>query len=112
AAMCRASHVAAEIVASQIPVIGRSVFDLVASGCVPGGSRDNHAEARRSTEWDGVSDGYQALLTDAQTSGGLLFSVAPRHLDVVLRRLAALRTACAAVIGHIERGHPRIRVAA
>jgi selenide,water dikinase len=112
AAMCRASNVAAEIIASKIPVIGRSVFELAASGCVPGGSRDNQAEARRWTEWDGVSDGYQELLTDAQTSGGLLFSVAPRHVDVVLRRLAALHTACTAVIGAIVRGKSRIRVAA
>ena len=112
AAMCKASGVGAEIIASKIPAIGPSVFDLVASACVPGGSRDNRAEASRSTEWDNVPEGYQVLLTDAQTSGGLLFSVAPKHVDAVLRRLASLRTACAAVIGHIERGRPRIRVVA
>ena len=34
-----------------------SVFELIAAGCVPGGSRDNRAEASRFTEWDGVSEG-------------------------------------------------------
>ena len=47
ATMCRASHVGAEIVASKVPAIGRSVLELIASGCVPGGSRDNQAEACR-----------------------------------------------------------------
>ena len=112
AAMCKASGVAAEIIASKIPAIGLSVFDLVAAGCVPGGSQDNRREATLSTEWDGVSDGYQTLLTDAQTSGGLLFSVAPRHVKAVLQRLSSQRTACAVVIGHIVRGRPRIRVTA
>jgi selenide,water dikinase len=110
AAMCRASHVGAEIVASKVPALGPSVFKLIALGCVPGGSRDNQAEAGQFTEWDGVSDGYRTLLSDAQTSGGLLFSVAPTHVAAVLARLAARHTAAAAVIGHIVRGKPRIRV--
>ena len=59
-----------------------------------------------------MSEGYRTLLSDAQTSGGLLLSVAPKDVDVVLARLTALHTACAAVIGHIVRGNPRIRVAA
>jgi selenide,water dikinase len=112
ASMCSASHVGAVIVASAVPPIAPSVFELIASGCVPGGSRDNQAEASRFTDWDGVSEGYRTLLSDAQTSGGLLLSVAPKHIDAVLARLAALRSPCAAVIGHIVRGNPRIRVAA
>ena len=109
-AMCRASRVGAEVVMSQVPAIAPSVLDLIASGCVPGGSRDNMADAHRFTEWGGASEVEQALLTDAQTSGGLLLSVPPRHVDAVLDRLVALRTACAAVIGRITRGAARIRI--
>jgi selenide,water dikinase len=112
AAVCRASHVGAEVVASQVPAIAASVFDLIAAGCVPGGSRDNRREADQFTSWLGPSEVHRALLTDAQTSGGLLLSVPPKHVDAVLARLVARRTACAAVIGYIVRGAPRIRVTA
>lgn len=108
--MCRASGVAAEIVASRVPAIAPAVFELIATGCVPGGSRDNLADGRRLADWRGVSEGYQALLTDAQTSGGLLLSVPAKHVDAVLARLSALRTACAAVVGRIMAGRPRIRI--
>ena len=102
-AMCRASQVSAEIRASAVPVIGREVFDLIASGCVPGGSQDNLAYADRFTKWIGTTDAQKALLTDAQTSGGLLLCVPEKNLRIVLKLLVKLRTRCAAVIGHIVR---------
>jgi selenide,water dikinase len=109
-AMCRASHLGAQVVASRVPIIAPSVLDLIASGCLPGGSRDNLADSDRFAEWHDVSDVRRAFLTDAQTSGGLLFAVPPKHVDAVIRRLGALRTACSAVIGRMVRGNPRIRV--
>ena len=111
-AMCRASRVGAEIIANRVPAIAPEVLDLIASGCVPGGSRDNLADASRFTQWAGVSAAQQTLLTDAQTSGGLLLSVRPTRVDVVLDRLANLHTASAAVIGRVVRGRPRVRVSA
>ena len=79
--MCRSSHVGAEIDASSVPVISEEVFDLIAQGCIPGGSRDNLAFANEFTEWDGTSNIQKALLTDAQTSGGLLLCVPRRMLE-------------------------------
>ena len=111
-AMCRASGVGAEVIASRVPAIASSVFDLIESGCIPGGSRDNLADARRFALWDGVSDHHQVLMTDAQTSGGLLFSVPARHVDAALARLRTLNTPCAAVIGRMVKGAPRIRISA
>jgi selenide,water dikinase len=110
-AMCRASRVGAEIYVGRVPVIGRGVFDLIAAGAVPGGSRDNLAYANEFTEWGSASDAQKTLLADAQTSGGLLFCVPPRRLAAVLKLLKALKTPCAAVIGRVVRpGKPRIRV--
>ena len=109
-AMCRSSGVAAEVIASRVPAIAPSVLELIAAGDVPGGSRDNLNEAAQFAEWDGVSNAHQVLLTDAQTSGGLLFSVAAKHVDAVLARLARLKTPCAAVIGRVVKGAPRIRI--
>ena len=112
-AMCRASRVGAEITADSVPVISPEVFRLIAAGCIPGGSRDNLAFADKFTEWDGATPAQKTLMTDAQTSGGLLLSVPRRNLDEVMKYLKASHALCAAVIGQIVRSSkPRIRVAA
>ena len=111
--MCRASGVGAEIAATAVPVIDAEVFRLIAAGCIPGGSHDNLALAGTFTEWDGATPAQKALLTDAQTSGGLLLSIPRRNLEAVLRTLKRDRPLCAAVIGQIVRsGKPKIRVMA
>jgi selenide,water dikinase len=112
-AMCRASGVGAEIAADAVPVISAEVFQLIANSCIPGGSRDNLDFANKFTAWDSATPAQKTLLTDAQTSGGLLLSVPRRNLDAVLKRLKAHHTLCAAVIGQIVRSSKlRIRVAA
>jgi len=112
-AMCRASGVGAEIVAGAVPVISAEVFQLIAVDSVPGGSRDNLDFANKFTEWDGATAVQKILLTDAQTSGGLLLSVPRRNLDAVLKRLNRNHALCAAVIGQIvQSSKPRIRVSA
>jgi selenide,water dikinase len=112
-ALCRASGVGAEISADAVPVIGAEVVKLIAAGCVPGGSRDNLEFAASFTEWDGATPAQKVLLTDAQTSGGLLLSVPQRNLETVLNFLKRQRALCAAVIGIIVRSKkPGIRVLA
>ncbi|MNV87600.1 selenophosphate synthetase [compost metagenome] len=51
-----------------------------------------------------VSAPLQALLTDPQTSGGLLVSCTPETVDQVLALFAAQGFASAAVIGRMEAG--------
>jgi selenide,water dikinase len=112
-AMCRASGVGAEIAADAVPVISAEVFQLITNGCIPGGSRDNLDFANKFTAWDGATPAQKTLLTDAQTSGGLLLSVPRRNLDAVMKRLKSHHAHCAAVIGQIvQSGKPRIRVTA
>jgi selenide,water dikinase len=101
--MCRASAVGAVITAGQLPCIGSEVFDLIADDCVPGGSRENLNTANDFVEWGETTEAQKALLTDAQTSGGLLLCVPRRHLDKVRKVLKSHRTPCAAVIGRIVR---------
>jgi selenide,water dikinase len=111
--MCRASGVSAEIAAEAVPVISAEVFHLIAAGCIPGGSRDNLAFASKFTEWDGATPAQKTLLTDAQTSGGLLLSVPRRNLDAVLKRLKRDHAPCAAVIGRVVKSRkPNVRVMA
>ena len=110
-AMCRASRVGAEIHAASVPVISKEVFDLIVSDCIPGGSRDNLAYADQFTEWDRITTLQKTLLTDAQTSGGLLLSVPQNNLNSVLKLLKRLHTPCTSVIGQIVRSaKPKIRV--
>jgi selenide,water dikinase len=111
--ICRASHVGAEIAADAVPVISSEVFSLIARECIPGGSRDNLAYANGFTEWDGATAAQKTLLTDAQTSGGLLLCVSERQLNAVLRLLRSLRAPAAAVIGRVVRSaKPRLQVSA
>jgi selenide,water dikinase len=103
ASMCRASGVSTELSAESVPAISVEIFSLIAGGCVPGGSRQNHETADAITDWNDTPERFRSLLTDAQTSGGLLLCVAPKRLPAVLAILKKHRTPCAAVIGKIVR---------
>ena len=112
-AMCASSKVGAEVDAASVPVISSEVFDLITAGCIPGGSRDNLAYANEFTDWGNATDVQKILLTDAQTSGGLLLCVPPKNEKAVMKRLEKARTLCAVSIGRMVRsGAPRIRVRA
>jgi selenide,water dikinase len=101
--MCRASGVGAEINAARLPCISRDVLELIANDCIPGGSRENLKAAQDFVKWGQATDWQKVLLTDAQTSGGLLLCVAPRHLNQVRKILKQARTLCAVEIGRIIR---------
>jgi selenide,water dikinase len=112
-AMCASSKVGAEINAASVPAIASEVFDLIAAGCIPGGSSDNLAYANEFTDWGEAREVQKTLLTDAQTSGGLLLCVPRKNEKAVMRQLDRAKTLCAAVIGSIVRAtKPRIRVLA
>jgi selenium donor protein len=103
ASMCRASKVSAELFAGHTPVLSDEVFDLIARGCIPGGTRDNLKMADAIVDWGDTPQPQRILLADAQTSGGLLLCVAKTKLEKVLTVLRNARTPSAAVIGKIVR---------
>src|SRR5437016_3087110 len=110
--LCRASGVGAEIDASRVPVLDEEVYTLIAKDCIPGGSRENLKTANEISRWNGATAAEKILLTDAQTSGGLLLCVGPRSLDEVLAILTKRRAPCAAVVGRIVRAEtPKIFIA-
>jgi len=91
----------ARITADALPVIPM-VRELIQDGVLPGGTRRNHEAACEITRWsDEVSSTEQYLMTDAQTSGGLLIAVDPKHAATVVRALADAGTLAQAVIGEI-----------
>jgi selenide, water dikinase len=101
--MCRASKVSAEIFPNHVPTISEEIFDLIERDCIPGGSQDNLKAATETTDLRSASLPQRALLTDAQTSGGLLLSVPEPQLARVIHILKKGRTPCAAVIGQVTR---------
>jgi len=60
----------------------------------------------------GIGDAERALLTDPQTSGGLLVTCAPDAVEDVLAAFRREGFAAAAIIGEIHAGAPRIGVRA
>ena len=99
--MCRASGVSADIDPNAIPAINSEIGGLIEMGCVPEGTRQNLYGATVAVEWGETPEQKQILLSDAQTSGGLLLCVAEKKRDKVLNILRTARTPCAAVIGRI-----------
>ena len=103
ASMCRASGVSAVVDSAKVPAIGPELFSLIEQGCIPGGSKDNRIAADAVTHWGGTPDAHRTLLTDVQTSGGLLLCVSPTRLNAVMKLLKQHRTPLAMVIGEIVR---------
>ena len=101
ASLCRASGVSAEVDPDEVPALGHEVFDLIARESIPGGTEQNLKTASAVTDWGRLDRGRRVLLTDAQTSGGLLLAVAPGKLNAVRGLLTERRTPVQAVIGRI-----------
>ena len=85
---------------------------MPATGLVTGASARNWAGCARGgrARTDPTRDVERALLTDPQTSGGLLVACAPEAVDAVLAVFRTEGFADAAVIGSIAAGPPRIVV--
>jgi selenide,water dikinase len=100
--MLKASGVRAEISVRNMPVLD-AVWSCLEKGTVPGGTYSNlqylekHLELYCSEQW-------KLILGDAQTSGGLLLSVPPAKIDVLLAKFAA-GNACSHVIGRVYAGN-------
>jgi len=99
--LCRASRVSADINPAAVPMISDEIGDLIEQGCVPEGSRQNFHATTVLVDWQGTDEARRILLTDAQTSGGLLLCVAEASLEKVLSILRKARTPSATVIGRI-----------
>jgi selenide, water dikinase len=99
--LCRASRVSADIDPAAVPMISKEIGDLIGLGCVPEGSRQNLLATTVVVDWKNTNEGCRILLTDAQTSGGLLLCVAEANLENALNILRKAGTPSAALIGKI-----------
>ncbi len=98
--MLRASGVAAVLRLSDVPLLP-GVRDLAERGVVPGGTRNNLDAFDSEIAWGpGITDEDKLILSDAQTSGGLLIAVPSASTQGALEGLAQ-RGVTGAVIGRV-----------
>ena len=110
--VCKASDVAAQLDYAALPILPNAL-DYAARGCVTGASARNWAAYGKSVQLDPerFGDAERALLTDPQTSGGLLVACAPEVVTEVLSLFLQQGFERAAVIGEVVKGRPKIKFA-
>ncbi|WP_079419291.1 selenide, water dikinase SelD [Thiomonas intermedia] len=102
--VCRGSQLRARLNFSDVPII-QGVVELAAAGMITGASGRNWASYGAEVALaPGLPALAQTLLTDPQTSGGLLVACAPERVDEVLGTFRDEGFAQAAVIGTLEPG--------
>jgi selenide,water dikinase len=97
------SGLAAKVEMKAVPLLP-AVESLAAQGHVTGASGRNWAGYGQHVTLKNVSDLQRALLTDPQTSGGLLVACAPEVVDQVLATFRADGFERATVIGRLQAG--------
>ncbi|HEX6635987.1 MAG TPA: selenide, water dikinase SelD [Usitatibacter sp.] len=109
--IAKGSRAAARVEWSKLPLLPHAV-DLAREGSVTGASARNWAGyGVKMTLGAKIGDAEKALLTDPQTSGGLLVACAPQACDAVLDIFRAEGFGDAAVIGEVAEGAPAVSVA-
>jgi selenide,water dikinase len=107
--ICKGSSVAAHLDWGALPVLP-GALELAREGFTTGASKRNFAGYGDKVAFPpSIDDAGKALLTDPQTSGGLLVSCAPEAVPEVLRIFAEDGFDRAAVIGEISAGEPSVR---
>ena len=108
--VCRGSRLSAFLDMGKVPLLA-GVEKLATAGYITGASARNWMAYGEDVALDAaISTMQRALLTDPQTSGGLLVACAPEAVDEVLEVFRADGFATAAVIGRLESGPPRVSV--
>lgn len=109
--VARGSGVALVIEADGLPLL-REAAALAQQGFATGASGRNWMSYGDSVTLPaGLQDWRRNLLTDPQTSGGLLVSCAPARADAILQSIVEAGYPAARRIGHAEAGRPVVKVA-
>jgi selenide,water dikinase len=98
--MAKASKVDILINSKSVPLIEES-YQLVDNGCIPCASFKNLEYIESSVTFIDCDYNLKMILTDAQTSGGLLMGVQPENVENVLKSLIRSGFSCSNVIGEV-----------
>jgi selenide,water dikinase len=108
--MARGSHLSLTVRADDLPLLAEAEH-LVRQGFVTGASGRNWESYGDSVVLpDSFPEWRRHLLTDPQTSGGLLIACAPDHAEAILSRIDAAGYPYAHIIGDVDSGVPTVRV--
>ena len=108
--MARGSGVMLTIHFSDMPLLSKAKH-FAESGLVTGASKRNWSSYGAEIALPPTfADWQRDLLTDPQTSGGLLISCAPEAAERILARILAAGYPAARIIGRAETGEPGIRI--
>jgi selenide,water dikinase len=108
--MARASDLTLAIKAEAVPLLGDAAR-LAQEGHVTGASHRNWASYGEHIALPAACpDWKRHLLTDPQTSGGLLIACAPDRADAIARSIQAAGYPAAHVIGRAEAGPAKVRI--
>jgi selenide,water dikinase len=101
--MVKGSRVGARVQLGRVPVLP-GTWELLDQGIAPGGTHRNLHSVADAVQWHpDLTEREQLLLCDAQTSGGLLISVASDQKEALLSELQASGVS-SAVVGEITEG--------
>jgi len=102
AQMMKASGTSATVNWSSIPMLP-GALDLAHAGSTSGGTRRNmEALEGRISYGEGISDFEFMVLSDAQTSGGILISVPEERSEALIKSLVTNRTLYSTLIGRVS----------
>lgn len=108
--ICRGSQLAAQVEFNRLPLIEEAVTH-VRAGISTGASSRNWSSYGASVQFGpALEEWQQKVVTDPQTSGGLLVACAPECVAEVLAAFHADGFAPARVIGALTRGEPLLSV--
>lgn len=110
AEMARASHVAIQIVASQLPLLPGIEVLAQDDAFIPGGGHRNAQSVQGFVTIQSTLSAHRHhVLFDPQTSGGLLIAVDTEYSGALVRELQS-RGAGAHIVGEVLSGTPQITV--
>ncbi|MFZ1882165.1 MAG: selenide, water dikinase SelD [Rhodoplanes sp.] len=110
--LARGSNLSIDIHAESLPFL-REAVSLAQQGIVTGASGRNWASYGDGVELPaGFSNWRRDLLTDPQTSGGLLVSCAAERADAILQTITEAGCPAARKIGRAQAGPPTVRIVA
>ncbi|MBW6495488.1 MAG: selenide, water dikinase SelD [Burkholderiaceae bacterium] len=108
--LCRGARLTATLRMADLPLLA-GVAKLAADGFITGASARNWAGYGADVDLgSAIGETERALLTDPQTSGGLLVACTPESVAEVLACFARDGFDRAAVIGTLSAGEPRVLV--
>ncbi len=101
--MAKASKVGIRLYAEEVPIIPEA-FEFASMGIAPAGSIRNRKFCSKYLDIAaGLNPVFIDLLSDAQTSGGLLISVPREKADLLRKKLLEKSTPAAKIVGEVMR---------